>query len=643
MLKKGTIWAGQILRVDLTRGLISTQPTTDYSSFAIGGRGIGQWILFDELSPEIGAYDPDNLLILGAGPLVGTLAPASSRLSVDTKNALTGGVCASNAGGHFAPELKWAGFDSVVITGRSENPTYLWMHNGHAELRDATHLWGRDTWETEQIIRAELNDPGIRMVSIGPAGENMVRGACLIADRARAAGRGGAGAVMGSKQLKAVAVRGDAPLVPADPVGFMQAVEICNAKIMNSPIIDVYRAGGSMRFAGAGGPDGQFPQAVRNYQDSFWPLPKSRKIYEPALKLGYEIRRMGCFNCPISCSHFYRVNDGPYKGSCGEGFEINSARGFGSNLDIDYAPAIIEAHNYASRMGLDVDMAAACLGFAFEAFERGDLTREEANGLDLRWGNHQAALELLHALVERKGIGDLLAEGVQRASSKLGRGSESYALHVKGADLNEASMRPMKAWALAITLSTHGGGHMDGAPGAWAWRGHDQLAQDLFGNPNPGAAGDYQNQSRAVIWFENYKTVIDMLGICYFTSMWLDAGALSPQDLACLLSKGTGRKISPDELMGLGRKIHQVQKAFNTLHTGYTRSDDFPPKRLTEPAKSGPFEGSHLDPLKWNLMLDEYYRANQWDLASGWQTRESLQVDGLNGVAEKLALAGRLK
>ena len=639
----GSIWAGRILRVDLTRGEISEQPTSDYIPLFIGGRGIGQWILLQEVEPGTDPYAPENVLTFNAGALVGTLAPCSGRLSVDTKNPLTGGVCSSNAGGHFAPELKYAGFDSVVITGQSSRPIYLWIHDGQAELRDASDLWGLDTWETEKVLRRELGDPEVRVALIGPAGENLVRGACLIADRARAAGRGGSGAVMGAKRLKAIAVRGHGELVPADQGAFLAHTRACYHKLMSSDIIKVYRAGGSMRFAGAGGPDGNFPQAVRNYQDSYWPLEKSRRIYEPALKEGYERRKLGCFNCPISCSHFYAVEEGPYAGSAGEGFEINSARAFGSNMDIDYPPAIIEAHNYCSRMGLDVDMAGACLAFAFEAYERGDLSREECNGLELTWGNHQAAVELLRAIVERRGIGDLLAEGVKRASERLGRGSQEYALQVKGADLNEASMRPMKAWALGIILSTHGGGHLDGSPGAWAWRGQEELARSYFGNPRPGAAGEYHDQANVVIWFENYKAVIDMLGICYFTSMWIDALALSPDDYAALLSAGSGVAYDADELMLVGRRLHNVQKAFNTLHTGYSREDDVPPKRLQEPAQTGPFKGERLDPDQWQTMLDEYYGANGWDLETGWQTRESLGALGLEEVSTKLEAFGRLK
>jgi aldehyde:ferredoxin oxidoreductase len=638
-----TIWAGRILRVNLTSGEISTMPTVEWIDYAIGGRGIGQWILFREVDPGTDALGAENVLTLGAGALVGTSAPTACRLSVDTKNALTGGVCASNAGGHFAPEMKYAGFDAVVLLGQAPKPVYLWIRDGEAEIRDATGLWGLDTWQAETELRRRHGDANLRTAVIGPAGENLVRGACLIVDRARVAGRGGAGAVMGSKRIKAVVVRGTGQLHAADSEAFQRQVGLCKEKILGSAVIRVYREGGSMQFAGAGGSDGSLPQAVRNYQDEFWPLVKSRRIYEPALREKYEIRRLGCFNCPISCSHFYAVRDGLYAGSCGEGFEINSARAFGSNLDICDPAAIIEAHNYCSRMGLDVDMAGACLAFAFEAYERGDLSREEADGLELTWGNHEAMMGLLRAIVNRRGVGALLAEGVKRASDALGRGSQSYAMHVKGADLNEASMRPFKAWALGIVLSTHGGGHLDGAPGAWAWKGEEELACRLFANPRPGAAGEYSNQARVVMWHENYKAVVDMLGICYFTSMWLDARALQPADYAGLLSAGSGRPVEPGDLMRIGQRLHNVQKAFNTLHTGSVRRDDQPPVRLVEePAKSGPYQGERLHPREWEAMLDEYYLAQGWDLETGWQTETSLAQLGLGEVSAKLRKYGRL-
>ena len=461
-----TLWAGRILQVDLTSGAITTEPTSDYVAYALGGRGIGQWLLFRLVDPGTDALDPGNIITFGAGPLAGTPAPASSRLSIDTKNALTGGVCMSNAGGHFAPELKYAGFDAVVLRGHAPRPVFLWIHDGEAQLLPAEELWGLDTWQTETRLRQMLGQPSARVAAIGPAGEHLVRGACVMVDRARAAGRGGLGAVMGSKLLKAVVVHGAGDLCPAHGERFLRAAERCRQHMLSSPYLGLMRNGGSMRLGGTGGPDGTGPQSAFNTRDEFWPVAKSRQICEPTLQSRYEIRRLGCFNCPISCSHYYRVTEGPYAGSAGEGFQVNTARAFGSNLDIDCAPALIEAHNYCSRMGLDVDMAGSAIAWAFEAYERGHLSRTEANGLALEWGNHAAAIELLHALVERRGIGDVLAEGTQRASAKLGRGSDAYAMHLKGGEINEGNLRQSVAWTLAVTMSTEGASHLDGAPAA---------------------------------------------------------------------------------------------------------------------------------------------------------------------------------
>jgi aldehyde:ferredoxin oxidoreductase len=245
--------------------------------------------------------------------------------------------------------------------------------------------------------------------------------------------------------------------------------------------------------------------------------------------------------------------------------------------------------------------------------------------------------------VERQGIGDLLAEGVKRASDGLGRGSDAYAMHVKGADLNEPSVRLMKAWGFGVALSTHGGGHLDGSPHPSAWIGQEDLARQLFNNPHPGAPGEYMNQAEVIIWHENYKAVIDMLGICYYTSMWPDAMALSAEDYAALLSAGTGQEYTDKELMFRGRRLRNLQKAFNTLHTGATRKDDRLPRRMQEPIRSGPYAGERIDPREWEATLDEYYTTQGWDLETGWQTEESLRALELEEAILKLRSEGRLR
>ncbi len=637
------LWAGRVARVDLTAGKVRIEPTSDYLRDALGGRGIGQWILFREVPPGTDALDPANVMTFGAGPLAGTLAPACSRLSIDTKNALTGGICMSNAGGHLAPELKYAGFDAVVVSGQSTRPVWLWIHDGRVEIRPADDLWGLDAWQTESAVRCITGDPATRVAAIGPAGERRARGACVMVDRGRAAGRGGLGAVMGSKRLKAVAVRGEGSLSAAHPARFARAAAAVRERMLASPYLSLMREGGSMRLGGAGGPDFQGPQAVDNLQDEFWPPEKSRQIAEPRLRELYQERQLGCFNCPISCSHFYRIKDGPYAGSAGEGFQVNTARGFGSNLNIDYAPALIEMHNYCGRMGLDVDMAGSVLSWAFEAYQRGHLSREEANGLDLSWGNHDAAVQLLHDVVERRGLGDLLAEGTQRASAELGRGSDAYAMHIKGGEINEANLRQAMAWTLAVTMSSEGASHLDGAPVARTFRNHPDVARRYFGVDWPNKLTDWRDQAPVVVWHEYYKAMIDSVGVCYFTSMWVDAFAYQPEDLAELLSAGSGTDYDAAQLMQMGQRLQNVQKAFNTLHTGNAREQDRPPRRLfEEPVKTGPSAGAAIDPADWELMVDEYYRLKGWDVATGWQTEAGLSSLDMGEVAAKLRAHGRL-
>ena len=635
---RNNIYAGKVIRINLSDKSSKIEPTENYLEDSLGGRGLGSWVLFREVEPNVDPFDPENLLIISAGPLLGTLAPTACRLSITTKNPLTGGLCSSNVGGHFGPELKYGGFDALIISGRADCPVYLFIEDGEIKIKDAKHLWGLGIGEAEKEICTQNEDKNIRTACIGPAGENLVRGACIIVDRGRAAGRGGAGAVMGSKNLKAIAARGRLSIKAFDPQGFFDQARKCRGKILDAEIIQIYREGGSMGFGGAGGPDGKFPQAVKNYDDEYWPESKSRKIYEKTLKDNFEVRRLGCYNCSsISCSHFYRVSDGPYAGSAGEGFQINTARAFGSNLDIDDPSFVIAAHNFCSDMGLDVDMAGACLAWAFEAFAKGDLTLNEANNLDLSWGKSDSAMQLLKDIVSRKGFGDVLAEGVKRASEIVGKGTIDYAIQVKGADLNEASMRPFKAWSLGIVLSTHGGGHLDGSPPIGAFKKHPDLAKILFGEPHVNARGRYENQAKAVIWFEKYKAVIDILGLCYFASMWIDAKALSLKDLSFMLEAGTGINYSEKDLMDMGERLHNVQKAFNTIHAGFTREDDFPPKKLmTKPAQTGPFKGDLLDKKQWNKMLDEYYKEKGWDIETGLQTEEGLKKIGLGEVANKL-------
>ena len=630
-MKQSFGWSGQILRVDLSNRRIRTEPTEPYSKQVLGGRGIGQLILFHELDPNADPLGPDNKVILSAGPLVGTSVPASGRLSVDWKNVQTGGVGSANLGGHFAPELKYAGFDSIVIEGKADKPVVLFIQDGKAQLLDASSIWGKTTWETEDALRKQLKEPKLRVACIGPAGENLVKGACLIADRSRAAGRGGVGAALGAKKLKAIAVRGRQPIYVYDSKGFMEQVNKCFRKIKASERMNGYCIGGTQTFAVDSG--------VRNHQEDSWPADKFAKIGWKVFRDKFEVRRVACFNCPVYCGHFHRVKEGPYAGTEGEGVEANTLRGLGTNLDIDSPEAILKGQILCNQLGLDVDFAAATLGWAFESYQRGLLSTSDTGGLELTWGNADAALKLIEQICYRQALGALLAEGVKRASDTVGGGSEQWAFHIKGADLNEGRMRSDKAWALGIAVATRGGGHLEGAPfvGLILPQLTPEKSLALFGVADIGDITTYDNKARVVFWQEKVKTIIDCMGICSFFSQGEDLNINDPDDLAVLFSTATGVDIPSDELLRIGQRIHNIGKAFNTLHTNFSRKDDFPPIRyMTEPIKSGPYANQVLSENEWNRMLDEYYTLEGWDPATGQQTEAGLLALGLSSVAEKL-------
>ena len=619
---------GQMLRVNLTDRSVSVAPTDRYRDF-IGGLGVNQYVLLEELATDVEPLSPENLLIFGAGPLVGTPAFASSRLSVDCKNVLTGGVGSANAGGHFSAELKRAGYDHIVISGKSEQPVVLFVHEERVIFLDARRLWGKGTHETFQRIKQEQNDSRIQVAAIGPAGENRVKFACIMVEQGRAAGFSGCGAVMGSKNLKAVAVRGDREIALAHPSYLESSLKKIRERFEVSPSLKKMRLGGSHLIAAGGGPNHTNPQAFRNHQDEIWTKEKSQKITEPIFK-PYEVKRLACFNCPVRCSHLYEIPEGENRGKRVEGIQANTVRAFGSNLDIADPRVTINANYLCNDLGLDVDGTAVSLGWAFECYEKGIFTDKDTDGLPLIWGNSEAALSLIKAIALRRGIGDLLAEGAARAAERIGKGTAAFAMHVKGAPINDSNMRTHKGWAFGISTSTRGSGHLRGAPNTEQKGIPPDISQKIWGIPSAGDPTAYEGKASLVVWFEAYKAVVDSLGICYFTTFWRDTDLLSPQDLSDLLYGATGRRMDEQALFVVGERIINIEKAFNTLHAGFTRKNDYPPERLfTSSVSTGPFKGEHLDRQQWDKMLDEYYGRHQWDRETGWQTETCVEAMGL--------------
>jgi len=635
-------YVGRIARINLTTGEQSQEETKSYSDRFLGGRGINSWILFNELIPGVKPLDPENLLIFGAGPLGGTKAPCSGFVSIGSMNVFTGGVNFSHAGGHFSPAMKCAGFDHLVISGRSKEPAYLYLHDGRIEIRDATQLWGKTVWEAREIIKRELGEEGLQFATIGPAGENLVKGGIIITDETRAAAGGGLGAVMGSKNLKAVVARGTEEIPIGRPQEFGEAVRQAMAKIEASDYVK------SMKEKGTHGVYTAYMNElcvipVRNVQDDHWDPAKMERLDYPALVEGKgnmvktQERFRCCFNCPIQCGFIvYEVTSGPYAGLKLNTFEANTSFTFGSRCDLDDPAAILKIFEQISLLGLDNDFTGVVISWAQDCFDRGILTRDDTDGLDLTWGNASAVVELVKKIAYREGFGDLLARGVREASEEIGKGSDHIAIHIKGQD-NVDCLRAFKGWALGNVVSVRGGRHLDGAPTTEFVRLPPEVGEKIYGVPTAGDPSAYEGKGRLVSWTSAYKAVVDSLGLCYFTSLWGSENLCSPEDYAKMLSGAIGQDISAEALLRKGRQIHNVEKAFNTLHKGFTRKDDMPPRIfMEEPIKSGKAKGEKLERQEWDGMLDEFYEANKWDKKSGWQTRETLKELDLDDVYAKL-------
>ena len=612
-------WTGKVLEMDLgTREInIRKLPQEFYSKF-IGQSGINAALLYQMAPPEIGPLDPQAPFIFGVGPLAGTPAPCSGRFSVTFKSPLTGIFADSNCGGHFGPELKMAGFDHVIITGKSESPVYLLIDNHNVRIEDAADIWGLDTAATEEEIKTREMDRTLQIAGIGPAGENLVRFAAVISNCSRAAARCGPGAVLGSKNLKAVAVRGHLGLKTWDPEGFEKACLQAKQAIQDDPLYSQASTYGTACITGMAQALGFLP--TRNFRESTFegaPNLFGDAIYENHLE-----RHKGCYNCPVSCSKYCSVTQGDYQGTAGEGPEYESISAFGPKCGNDNLASILHSNMLCNQLGLDTISAGNTLAWAMECFEQGILTREDI-GTDLNFGNHQAINTLLHRIARREGIGDILAEGAPLASSTLG-GSE-YVVHSKGMDYPAVDVRGTKGMALSFAVSPRGGDHLKGlpmfeiAPDVYA----EEIKRELGINPPDSYWLHYSGKPELIRWHEDWHCVVDSLGLCKLEGIAIKP--LYPEHFLQLLQTATGLDISLDELRKAGERIWNLERRFNARE-GLDSKSDLPPRRLLqEPISSGPSRGEVLDKQDFLQMLQEYYRQRGWDQETGIPCREKLQ------------------
>ena len=625
-MKIKTPVAGKILDIDLSTNEVKIVSTDTYSEGVVGGLGIAIKAMLQKIPKGTKAMDPQNVITFNTGVLVGTSAPSTCRTHIASLNAFTGGYGSASAAGNFAPELKYAGYDNIFVTGKARQLVYLYICDEKVELRDASFLNNLSTWDTEDAIQATLDDPSLQILSIGPAGENEVFAANIMVSRFRSASRCGLGAVMGSKNLKAIVVRGTGMVNVAQPESFVRHCGRLSEKINSNTTVKMLR-----RF----GTPASFPQwnmignlPGKNYQTTTLTEKAAQNLTPARLHKEAIQRNFGCFSCPIHCTQYNRLLTGKYKGTAGEKLECQAFWDFGAKLCVENISAVIKGSNLCGELGLDMNNVTGSISWAMECFQKGLLTVEDTGGLDLSWGNEEAIIELLHQIAQQTGFGKQFKDGTLAAAKKMGKGSEEFVMHVKGQDLAE-EYRGLVGWALGIMVSERGGGHTTGAPLAERYSISAERSEQLFGVSSASDGQEYDGKAELVVYYQKFHAVLEALGTCFFASNWLGAELLSPEDFLPLYNLAQGSEISMDEFFQVGERIHTMQKLFNLKHRPFSRQDDVPQDRMFEVPESSKQFNIGLDRDKWSKMLDDYYKLHNWNLKTGRPETSALAELGL--------------
>lgn len=602
---------GKILRVNLSKNDVQEQQLSDsLIEEYLGGRGWAAKILYDELKPKIDPLSEENKLVFIPGVFAATGVPVVSRFVAAAKSPLTGTFSISTCGGYFAPEVRKAGYDMIITEGKASEPVYLWIQDDSVEIKKAKHLWGMPTDATQETIREEIREPKAKIACIGPAGENLVLYAGIFTDR-RTAGRGGLGAVMGSKNLKAIAVRGTRDIEVADPDRLKKLIKAIY-KILAGPMMKPFIKYGTPGTVNQMNELGILP--TRNWQTGVFE--GHEDISAEALAKNVT-KKVSCHNCPVPCGHISVVREGPYAGALTEGPEYETLYSLGSNCGNSNLESVIYADMLCDRYGLDSISTGCVIAFAMECFEKGLISRDDTDGIELRFGNHQAIIEMIHRIAFRKGFGDLLAQGVKRISEKIRNGSERFAMHIKGLELGGYDPRGAQGQGVSMATSCRGGCH---------GKGGYMVAFEAF----MGAVDRFATSGKG----ELIKTVrlggilTDSLNLCAH-----GARAVRKKLRLKLISAVIGLDLTEEELTLICERIDNVERAFN-VREGFTRKDDTLPWRLlNEPMPDGPTKGM-VASIEANL--NEFYEISGWDKATGIPTKTKLESLGLHHIAEEL-------
>jgi len=624
-------WVGKILKVDLTSKTVTTEPTEAYIDNYIGGRGLGVRLIYDAYKPGTDPFDPDNPLIFNTGPCTGTAMPGSGRVDVTAVSPMSKLRAKSNFGAYWGPELKYAGFDHVVIQGKADKPCYLWIKNGSVEIRDAANVWGKDTIETQKIIQQELGDPEIKVVCIGPAGEKLVRFACLITETGDAAGRTGMGAVMGSKNLKAIAVRGSGGVRIAKPDELLEFAIKAVSEIKDHPAYKELSNWGVAR------------SMTMMYDFSFFPVGYFEDVHwediiqhygGPEYVEKFQLKNVGCFCCPNRCMNFLSVpNLGKGVTSCEpwSGFT-----GGVWNLDMD---TFWEATLLTNKLGIDCTETSASIGLLMELYHDGIITSKDTDGIAMERGSKEAILQTIIKIANREGYGELLAEGQMAAASRFGSKAVEKVDQVKGLAPHAYEFRAFHGSALGQAVGHRG----DPLPlknallevdwhHAPEW--FQSVAKEAFGAEEAAIPTEYKGKAQATVISEHMERIPDNLGIC----KWL-YGLFIFQDVQYatrFFDLVTGKDWNVDQLMKVSERVRNLERMFD-VRQGLTRVDDSLPKKFfDQPLAKGRYKGQVIDKEKFEQMKDEYYELRGWDKKTGIPTREKLEELDLKDVADEV-------
>jgi aldehyde:ferredoxin oxidoreductase len=633
----------KIAFIDLSSREVEVKPIPlDVRKKYLGGRGLDAYLLYNHTQKGCDPLGPGNALIISGGILTATCASATARTHIMAKSPLTGLLGSANMGGFFAPEMAWAGFHHLVITGKAESPVYLFIHNNTVEIRDAGHLWGRMTTDTQWAIREELGDEEIKSCVIGPAGENLVRYANVMTGIKNAAGRTGMGCVMGSKNLKAVAARGTLDIKIARPAEALEynkrfIDQITSAKVnqtqgtLGTPFI----WGATNSWGGLRTRNFQYNQC--EYADDIEP----ERLDEIATETIGPHHMTGCFGCQVHCRAQYKIPSGPYAGKYDEGPEYTSQGAFGALPDCTNAVTVLTGNHLVNQYGVDNLEIGSIIAWALELREKGILTDKQTDGLDLRFGSDEAVLEMVHRICLRKGwLGDTLADGGIPAAEKIGNDAFDYLIQVKGMNNLHSDERGTPALALNIATASRGSDHLRSRPAIDLYHLPEPVLRKIYGNPVPydGPLSSehtaYEGKAWQVFWQENCYMAVDCLGICKYHTVFLGATLPNFEDWPKVLYLNTGLELTPTDIWTIAERCNMIERLFN-LREGLTRNDlkkgDMLNHRyFDEPCLRGAPDvvGRKIDREKFKQMIDDFYTHKGLD-ENGVPKPETLQRLGL--------------